>query len=168
MPLVMASFKFQCVYWCIVFQNPGMFKGVMHKVNPFKSSQPKVPLIILMMMMALHVCLEERKFLRTTRLYISFFSSFYSPCLWSFQDTQPLHGDLSSSSGSLSDNNNVPEKQVDLWSMKEWKWIYIILISSSYYQEYRYRKIILGPCRPPLVPALPVAAFLCSTSMCSH
>lgn len=30
------------------------------------------------------------------------------------QDNQPLHGDLSSSAGSLADNNNLPEKQVGL------------------------------------------------------
>lgn len=35
-------------------------------------------------------------------------------CLWSFQDTQPSDSDLSSSNGSLADNNNLPEKQVDL------------------------------------------------------
>lgn len=35
-------------------------------------------------------------------------------CLWSSQDSQPLHRDLSSSDGSLTDNNNLPEKQVEL------------------------------------------------------
>ncbi|XP_075884055.1 uncharacterized protein LOC142889294 isoform X2 [Nelusetta ayraudi] len=48
-------------------QNTGMIAGMMHKVNPFKSAQPK--------------------------------------------DSQPLHNELSSSDGSLSDNNNLPEKQ---------------------------------------------------------
>ncbi|XP_054457495.1 uncharacterized protein LOC129093485 isoform X2 [Anoplopoma fimbria] len=48
-------------------QNPGTIAGMMHKVNPFKSSQPK--------------------------------------------DNQSLHSDLSSSSGSLTDNKDTPENQ---------------------------------------------------------
>lgn len=52
-------------------QNPGVIAGMMQKVNPFKSSQPKAA------------------------------------------DTQSVDSEFSSSTGSLADNNNQPEKQVD-------------------------------------------------------
>ncbi|CAL1591108.1 unnamed protein product [Knipowitschia caucasica] len=49
-------------------QNPGGFSGMIQKVNPFKSSQPK--------------------------------------------DSKPVHSDLSSSEGSLADNNNLSDKKM--------------------------------------------------------
>ncbi|KAF3837275.1 hypothetical protein F7725_004739 [Dissostichus mawsoni] len=63
---IVVSYKSHANYIVISSHNPGKIAGMMQKVNPFKSSQPK--------------------------------------------DNQPLHGDLSSSSGSL-DNNSVSEKQ---------------------------------------------------------
>lgn len=80
-----------------------MIAGMMQKVNPFKSSQPKVRVVILMM--TPDGCLGEEK----KKILLTFMR-----CLWSLQDTQPSDSDLSSSDGSLADNNNLPEKQVDL------------------------------------------------------
>lgn len=48
---------------------------------------------------------EEKKF---------FCHCFSMPWIRSSQDGQLLHSDLSSSDGSLTDNNNLPEKQVEL------------------------------------------------------
>uniref|UniRef100_A0A665VHP9 Uncharacterized protein n=3 Tax=Echeneis naucrates TaxID=173247 RepID=A0A665VHP9_ECHNA len=87
-------------------QNPGMLKGVMQKVNPFKSSTqvPKsdpeddraapqetgkqAPRMITGMMQKVNPFKSSQP-----------------------KDTQPLQSHLSSSNGSLADNNNLPEKQ---------------------------------------------------------
>ncbi|XP_008303410.1 suppressor protein SRP40-like, partial [Stegastes partitus] len=92
-------------------QNPGVFKGVIQKVNPFKSSSQapksdpqndsanpqeagKEP----------QDKQNPGKFTGMMQKVNPFKSS--QP-----KDAQPLHNDLSSSSGSLTDGNNVPEKQ---------------------------------------------------------
>ncbi|MED6242246.1 hypothetical protein ATANTOWER_002062 [Ataeniobius toweri] len=92
-------------------QNPGIFKGVMQKVNPFKSSaqlpkndahggranaqEPDGDLQD-----------KQNPGLMTSMIQkVNPFKSSQP------KDTQSLHSDLSSSSGTLTDPNNVPEKR---------------------------------------------------------
>ncbi|CAB1420681.1 unnamed protein product [Pleuronectes platessa] len=90
-------------------QNPGVLKGVMHKVNPFKSSaqtphtDPEV------------ACTDPPAPGREVQTkqnpgMISGVMQKVNP-FKSSQPKEPLHGDLSSSSGSLTDTHNLPEKQ---------------------------------------------------------
>ncbi|XP_059210639.1 uncharacterized protein LOC131989437 isoform X2 [Centropristis striata] len=92
-------------------QNPSKLKGVMQKVNPFKSSTqlPKTDPL---------TDSEDPPETETERQgkqnpgMIAGMMQKVNPFKSSQpKDTQPLHSDLSSSSGSLADNNNVPEKQ---------------------------------------------------------
>ncbi|PWA19154.1 hypothetical protein CCH79_00019264, partial [Gambusia affinis] len=107
-------------------KSPGMFKGAIQKVNPFKSSaqQPKNdsqgdPANTQ----------EPDKDLQDKRVSCILSRLFQTTCLCRgvmssmiqkvnpFKSSQPkdtrsLHSDASSSSGSLTDNSNVPEKQV--------------------------------------------------------
>ncbi|XP_071315570.1 uncharacterized protein apold1b [Trachinotus anak] len=92
-------------------QNPGMLKGVMQKVNPFKSSTqvPKSD--------PQDDCADPQETGKELQAkqnpgMISGMMQKVNPFRSSQpKDTQPLHSDLSSSSGSLADNNNLPEKQ---------------------------------------------------------
>ncbi|KAM7377104.1 hypothetical protein PAMA_013740 [Pampus argenteus] len=93
-------------------QNPGMLKGVMQKVNPFKSTS-QVPKNDPQNDSAdLQESGKERQVKQSSggitgvMQKVNPFKSSQS------KDTQPLRSDLSSSSGSLADNNNVPEKQM--------------------------------------------------------
>ncbi|XP_035005072.1 uncharacterized protein si:cabz01007802.1 isoform X2 [Hippoglossus stenolepis] len=90
-------------------QNPGVLKGVIHKVNPFKSSaqmpksDPQVD------------CTDPPEAGREVQAkqnpgMISGMMQKVNP-FKSSQPKEPLHGDLSSSSGSLTDTNNLPDKQ---------------------------------------------------------
>ncbi|XP_042367824.1 uncharacterized protein LOC121961845 [Plectropomus leopardus] len=88
-------------------QTPGMFQGVMQKVNPFKSTSQ-------VSKAASSESLDQGRVsdsnqnpgkLKGVKQKINPFKSSQ------MKENQPLHGDLSSSSGSLTDNNNVPEKQ---------------------------------------------------------
>ncbi|XP_069564049.1 uncharacterized protein [Brachyistius frenatus] len=91
-------------------QNPGMFKGVMQKVNPFKSSTqvPKSdPQDDSANPRETGKDLQDKQNPGTIAGMIQKVNPFKSS---QPKDTQPLHSDLSSSSGSLPDNN-LPEKQ---------------------------------------------------------
>ncbi|XP_047429234.1 uncharacterized protein si:cabz01007802.1 isoform X2 [Mugil cephalus] len=92
-------------------QNPGMLRGVMQKVNPFKSS-PQVPKSDPQDDSSnpkeTGKELQEKQNPGVLSGMIQKVNPFKSS---QPKDAQPLHNDLSSSSGSLSDNNNVPEKQ---------------------------------------------------------
>ncbi|XP_043954314.1 uncharacterized protein LOC122820779 isoform X2 [Gambusia affinis] len=91
-------------------QSPGMFKGAIQKVNPFKSSaQPKndsqgdpantqEP----------DKDLQDKRNPGVMSSMIQKVNPFKSS---QPKDTRSLHSDASSSSGSLMDNSNVPEKQ---------------------------------------------------------
>lgn len=79
-----------------LMQNAGMIAGMIQKVNPFKSAQPKVGDVTWWS----HCCC------------VQMFYFFVNFLMWFLQDSHPLHNELSSSDGSLSDNNNLPEKQV--------------------------------------------------------
>ncbi|XP_019963922.2 uncharacterized protein [Paralichthys olivaceus] len=90
-------------------QNPGVLRGVMQKVNPFKSSAqvPKSD--------PQDECSDPQetgKEAKQNPRMISGMMQKVNPFKSSQpKETRPLHGDLSSSSGSLTDNNNPPEKQ---------------------------------------------------------
>ncbi|XP_023138269.2 uncharacterized protein apold1b isoform X2 [Amphiprion ocellaris] len=92
-------------------QNPGVFKGVIQKVNPFKSSL-QVPKTDVHDDSANpqetgkepHDRQNPGMFTGMIQKVNPFKSS--QP-----KDARPLHNELSSSSGSLTDNNNMPEKQ---------------------------------------------------------
>ncbi|XP_035849680.1 uncharacterized protein si:cabz01007802.1 isoform X4 [Sander lucioperca] len=71
-------------------QNPGMLKGVMQKVNPFKPSA---------------------QVLKSEPQNDAADPPEKGKELQGKQHKQPLHTDLSSSTGSLADSNSVPEKQ---------------------------------------------------------
>ncbi|XP_037832572.1 uncharacterized protein si:cabz01007802.1 isoform X5 [Kryptolebias marmoratus] len=87
-------------------QNPGMLKGVMQKVNPFKSASQvsKAP--------SSESLEQERGSDSSTQNpgKLKGVIQKVNPFKSSAQETQPPHSDLSSSSGSLVDNN-VPAKQ---------------------------------------------------------
>ncbi|XP_014835100.1 PREDICTED: uncharacterized protein LOC106912835 isoform X2 [Poecilia mexicana] len=94
-------------------QSPSMFKGAMQKVNPFKSSaQPNSDA---------HGDpantqesdgdLQDKRNPGVMSSMIQKVNPFKSSQPKPLQDTRSLHSDNSSSSGSLTDNNNVPEKQ---------------------------------------------------------
>uniref|UniRef100_A0A3Q2NUG9 Uncharacterized LOC105917920 n=1 Tax=Fundulus heteroclitus TaxID=8078 RepID=A0A3Q2NUG9_FUNHE len=91
-------------------QNPGMFKGVMQKVNPFKSSAQLPKNEDQVSPASSDGDLREKQTPGVMTSMIQKVNPFKSS---QPKDTQPLHSDLSSSSGSLTDNNNVPEKQAD-------------------------------------------------------
>ncbi|XP_023271111.1 uncharacterized protein LOC111661689 isoform X2 [Seriola lalandi dorsalis] len=92
-------------------QNPGMLKGVIQKVNPFKSSTqvPKSD--------PQQDCVDPQETGKELQAkqnpgMIAGMMQKVNPFKSSQpKDTQPLHNDLSSSSGSLADNDNLPEKQ---------------------------------------------------------
>ncbi|GAA6222712.1 uncharacterized protein LOC108874167 [Lates japonicus] len=92
-------------------QNPGMLKGVMQKVNPFKSSTqvPKSD--------PQDDCTDPQETgkelpAKQNSGMIAGMMQKVNPFKSSQpKDTQLLHDDLSSSEGSLADNNNLPEKQ---------------------------------------------------------
>ncbi|XP_036001878.1 uncharacterized protein si:cabz01007802.1 isoform X2 [Fundulus heteroclitus] len=91
-------------------QNPGMFKGVMQKVNPFKSSAQLPKNEDQVSPASSDGDLREKQTPGVMTSMIQKVNPFKSS---QPKGTQPLHSDLSSSSGSLTDNNNVPEKQAD-------------------------------------------------------
>ncbi|XP_037614111.1 uncharacterized protein si:cabz01007802.1 [Sebastes umbrosus] len=92
-------------------QNPGGLKGVMQKVNPFKSST-QVPKSDPQNDAADPPETGEELPGKQNPWMITGMMQKVNPFKSSQpKDNQPLHGDLSSSSGSLSDNNKVPEKQ---------------------------------------------------------
>ncbi|XP_022623898.1 uncharacterized protein LOC111238599 isoform X2 [Seriola dumerili] len=92
-------------------QNPGMLKGVIQKVNPFKSSTqvPKSD--------PQQDCVDPQETGKELQAkqnpgMIAGMMQKVNPFKSSQpKDTRPLHNDLSSSSGSLADNDNLPEKQ---------------------------------------------------------
>ncbi|XP_041820794.1 uncharacterized protein si:cabz01007802.1 [Chelmon rostratus] len=92
-------------------QNPGMLKGMMQKVNPFKpstqapKSDPQND--------SAHPPETEKELQgKQNPGMIAGMMQKVNPFKSSQpKDTQPLHSDLSSSDGSLADNNNLPEKQ---------------------------------------------------------
>ncbi|KAG7497516.1 hypothetical protein JOB18_039075 [Solea senegalensis] len=92
-------------------QNPGVFKGVMQKVNPFKSSAQQLPKTD-----PREDCADPQETGRENPAkqnpgMITGMMQKVNPFKSSQpKDSRPLHGDLSSSSGSL-ENNNLPEKQ---------------------------------------------------------
>ncbi|XP_037832570.1 uncharacterized protein si:cabz01007802.1 isoform X3 [Kryptolebias marmoratus] len=90
-------------------QNPGKLKGVIQKVNPFKSSAqlPKNPEDDSPNSQEPDRELEDKQNLGMMRGMIQKVNPFKSS---QPKETQPPHSDLSSSSGSLVDNN-VPAKQ---------------------------------------------------------
>ncbi|XP_039465883.1 uncharacterized protein si:cabz01007802.1 isoform X2 [Oreochromis aureus] len=79
-------------------QSPGMIQ----KVNPFRSSQPKVSFLIII---TDNLIVEQKTVLSV------YPSGKSSSCILYFQDVEPQHNDLTSSAGSLTGNNNLPEKQ---------------------------------------------------------
>ncbi|KAM4564340.1 uncharacterized protein V3H82_013407 [Fundulus diaphanus] len=91
-------------------QNPGMFTGVMQKVNPFKSSAQLPKNEDQVAPANSDGDLRDKQTPGVMTSMIQKVNPFKSS---QPKDTQPLHSDLSSSSGSLTDNNNVQEKQAD-------------------------------------------------------
>lgn len=92
-------------------QNPGVFKGVIQKVNPFKSSS-QVPKTDLQDDSANPQDTGKEPHDRQNPGMFTGMIQKVNPFKSSQpKDAQPLHNELSSSSGSLSDNNNMPEKQ---------------------------------------------------------
>ncbi|XP_076018682.1 uncharacterized protein LOC143010297 isoform X2 [Genypterus blacodes] len=92
-------------------QNPGVFKGAMQKVNPFKSST-QVSKIEPQTDSADSQGGGKQQEAGQNVGMISGMIQKVNPFKSSQpQGAQPLHGDLSSSSGSLTTSNNVPEKQ---------------------------------------------------------
>uniref|UniRef100_A0A3Q3EAW5 Uncharacterized LOC109995170 n=1 Tax=Labrus bergylta TaxID=56723 RepID=A0A3Q3EAW5_9LABR len=94
-------------------ENPGMFAGMMHKVNPFKSSHPKDSQVLNNELSSSSGSLADNTssekenpgmFAGVMQKVNPFKSS--QP-----KDSQPLSNELSSSKGSLTENNNLPEKQ---------------------------------------------------------
>lgn len=77
---------------------------MIQKVNPFRSSQPKVSFLIII---TDNLIVEQKTVLSV------YPSGKSSSCILYFQDVEPQHNDLTSSAGSLTGNNNLPEKQVD-------------------------------------------------------
>lgn len=96
----------QCLISSLM-QNAGMIAGMMQKVNPFKSAQPKVRDVTWW-----SCCCS-------VLIIIIFLLTFL---MWCLQDSHPLHNELSYSDGSLSDNNNQPEKQVHLLWNSNFYW----------------------------------------------
>ncbi|XP_014834517.1 PREDICTED: uncharacterized protein LOC106912199 isoform X5 [Poecilia mexicana] len=115
-------------------QNPGMLKGVMQKVNPFKSTSqvPKTPSSDSLEQerspdssqqpnsdahgdpantQESDGDLQDKRNPGVMSSMIQKVNPFKSSQPKPLQDTRSLHSDNSSSSGSLTDNNNVPEKQ---------------------------------------------------------
>ncbi|XP_030018796.1 uncharacterized protein LOC115439037 isoform X2 [Sphaeramia orbicularis] len=92
-------------------QNPGVFKGVMQKVNPFKSSTQ------VSKNDALNETADPRESEKEPQVkqnpgVIAGMMQKVNPFKSSQpKDTQSLHSDLSTSDGSLADNNNLQEKQ---------------------------------------------------------
>lgn len=92
-------------------QNPGVFKGVIQKVNPFKSSS-QVPKTDLQDDSANPQETGKEPLDRQNPGMFTGMIQKVNPFKSSqLKDARPLHNDLSSSSGSLTDNNNMPEKQ---------------------------------------------------------
>ncbi|XP_035849681.1 uncharacterized protein si:cabz01007802.1 isoform X5 [Sander lucioperca] len=95
-------------------QNPGMLKGVMQKVNPFK---PSAQVLKSEPQNDAADPPEKGKELQGKQnpsmiaAMIQKVNPFKSSQPQSSQHKQPLHTDLSSSTGSLADSNSVPEKQ---------------------------------------------------------
>ncbi|XP_029931911.1 uncharacterized protein LOC115376467 [Myripristis murdjan] len=93
-------------------QNPGMLKGVIQKVNPFKSSSAQVSKEDPQNDSADPQEAGKLEGKQNPGMFVGMmqkvnpFKSSSQP-----QDTRSIHSDLSSSGGSLADNNNVPEKQ---------------------------------------------------------
>ncbi|XP_030286343.1 uncharacterized protein LOC115589539 isoform X2 [Sparus aurata] len=90
-------------------QNPGVLKGVMQKVNPFKTAS-QVPKSDTQHDSADPS--ETDKEPQTGKQHPGMMAGMMQK-VNPFKSSQPkpLHNDLSSSSGSLEDNNNLPEKQ---------------------------------------------------------
>ncbi|XP_044197780.1 uncharacterized protein LOC122974014 isoform X1 [Thunnus albacares] len=92
-------------------QNPGMLKGVMQKVNPFKTSaqvpknNPQNDSADLQETVKELQGKQNPGGIAGVMQKVNPFKSSQS------KDAQPLRSDLSSSDGSLADNNNLPEKQ---------------------------------------------------------
>ncbi|XP_070849873.1 uncharacterized protein [Chaetodon trifascialis] len=92
-------------------QNPGVLKGMMQKVNPFKPST-QVPKSDPQNDSADPPDAEKELQGEQNPGMIAGMMQKVNPFKSSHpKDAQPLHGDLSSSDGSLADNNNLPEKQ---------------------------------------------------------
>ncbi|XP_074518467.1 uncharacterized protein LOC141784527 [Halichoeres trimaculatus] len=88
-------------------QNPSRMREVMHKVNPFKSTSqvPKVPS---------SECLEQPQAPDSKHNPVTFSGMMHKVNPFKSlqaKDAQPLNNELSSSNGSLAENNNLPEKQ---------------------------------------------------------
>ncbi|XP_028420194.1 apolipoprotein L6 isoform X4 [Perca flavescens] len=95
-------------------QNPGMLKGVMQKVNPFKPSAqvPKSdPQNDAADPPVTGKELQGKQNPSMIAAMMQKVNPFKSSQPQSSQDNKPLHTDLSSSTGSLADRNSGPEKQ---------------------------------------------------------
>lgn len=92
-------------------QKPGMFKGAIQKVNPFKSSAQPPQSDAQGDPSNTQESDGELQDTRNPGVMTSMFQKVNPFKSSQPKDTRPLHSDLSSSSGSLTDNNNMPEKQ---------------------------------------------------------
>ncbi|XP_034532599.1 uncharacterized protein si:cabz01007802.1 isoform X3 [Notolabrus celidotus] len=94
-------------------QNPGTFKDMMHKVNPFKPfTQQQAPKSDPQTEPAEPPEPEKEPQGKENPGTFSGMMQKVNPFKSSQpKDTQPLNNELSSSNGSLADNNNMPEKQ---------------------------------------------------------
>ncbi|XP_060922352.1 uncharacterized protein apold1b [Limanda limanda] len=90
-------------------QNPGVLKGVMNKVNPFKSSA-QTPHTDPQVDGSDPPATGREVQTKQNPGMISGVMQKVNP-FKSSQPKEPLHGELSSSSGSLTDTHNLPEKQ---------------------------------------------------------
>ncbi|KAM8880745.1 uncharacterized protein ACB058_001102 isoform 1-T2 [Synchiropus picturatus] len=91
-------------------QNPGMLKGVMNKVNPFKSSA-QVPKNAQDNPVEREEGLEEAEGKQRPGMIAGVMNKVNPFKSSQLKDTRSLRSDLSSSEGSLAENNNLPEKQ---------------------------------------------------------
>ncbi|XP_053715354.1 uncharacterized protein LOC128755614 [Synchiropus splendidus] len=91
-------------------QNPGMLKGVMNKVNPFKSSA-QVPKNAQDNPVEREEGLEEAEGKQRPGMIAGVMNKVNPFKSSQPKDTRSLRSDLSSSEGSLAENNNLPEKQ---------------------------------------------------------
>lgn len=89
----------------LLLQNPGMFTGMMQKVNPFKSTAQNQVLMV-MMIMLYHIAIKH--FWTDDFGYVKcqVVLNTLTPCFPNFsplfQDTQAIHSNLSSSADSLA------------------------------------------------------------------
>ncbi|KAK7910373.1 hypothetical protein WMY93_015057 [Mugilogobius chulae] len=95
-----------------VNQNPGVFRGVMQKVNPFRSTTQNSKNDVTSDSVETPESENEPVTAKQNPGVMSGMMQKVNPFKSSSQDSKSLHSDLSSSEGSLADNNNVGDKKM--------------------------------------------------------